>query len=437
MKIATIGAGYVGLVTGTCFADMGWDVTCIDINPAKINALTAGEIPIYEPGLEELVRRNVEAGRLHFTTEISEGVPGRDAVFIAVGTPPHPDTGHADMKYVHAAAEGIAASMTGYTVVVNKSTVPVGTAVAVAEIMQRTRDADEFEVISNPEFLREGAAVTDFLRPDRIVVGARTARGAAVMRQLYKPLTDQGHPILVTAPESAELIKYAANAFLATKITFINEIADICERSGAEVEQVAEGIGLDTRIGPRFLKPGPGYGGSCFPKDTLEFVSTAREYGCPSRIVEAVVEANNVRKEAMAARVEKALGGSLQDKRVAVLGVTFKAETDDMRESPSLTIIPDLQRRGAQVVAYDPEGMANAADLLPGVEWVEGPYDAIQGADALAIVTEWKVFATLDLVRVRASLKSPIVVDMRNLYDPAIMDAAGFNYISIGRKTGA
>ena len=371
MKIATIGAGYVGLVTGTCFADMGWDVTCIDINPAKIRALEAGEVPIYEPGLEELIRRNVSAGRLHFTTEIAEGVPGCDAVFIAVGTPPRPEDGHADMKYVHAAAESIAAAMTGFTVVVNKSTVPVGTAVEVAEIMARTREPEEFEVVSNPEFLREGAAVTDFSRPDRIVVGVRSQRAGEVMRQLYKPLTDQGYPMLVTDPESAELIKYAANAFLATKITFINEIADICEKAGADVEQVATGIGLDTRIGPRFLKPGPGYGGSCFPKDTLEFVSTAREYGKPSRIVEAVVAANDARKESMAERVEGALDGSLEGKRVALLGVTFKAETDDMRESPALTVIPDLQRRGAEVVAYDPQGMRRAAELLDGVTWAE------------------------------------------------------------------
>ncbi|MBP5857831.1 UDP-glucose/GDP-mannose dehydrogenase family protein [Marivibrio halodurans] len=435
MKIATIGAGYVGLVTGTCFADMGWDVTCIDIDPKKISALEAGDIPIYEPGLEELVRRNAEAGRLHFTTEVSEGVPGCDAVFIAVGTPPRPEDGHADMKYVHAAAESIAAAMTGFTVVVNKSTVPVGTSVAVAEIMARTRDPSEFEVVSNPEFLREGAAVTDFSRPDRIVVGVRSDRGGQVMRQLYKPLTDQGYPMLVTDPESAELIKYAANAFLATKISFINEIADICERAGADVSQVANGIGLDTRIGPRFLKPGPGYGGSCFPKDTQEFVSTAREYGRPSRIVEAVVEANDARKRAMADRIEGAVDGSLDGKRVAVLGVTFKAETDDMRESPALTIIPDLQNRGATVAAYDPQGMENAASLLPDVDWAEDPYDAVKGADVLAIVTEWKVFATLDLVRVRAALKSPIVVDMRNLYDPSIMEAAGFRYVSIGRKS--
>jgi UDPglucose 6-dehydrogenase len=434
MKIATIGAGYVGLVTGTCFADMGWDVTCIDINPAKIRALEAGEVPIYEPGLEELIRRNVSAGRLHFTTEIAEGVPGCDAVFIAVGTPPRPEDGHADMKYVHAAAESIAAAMTGFTVVVNKSTVPVGTAVEVAEIMARTREPEEFEVVSNPEFLREGAAVTDFSRPDRIVVGVRSQRAGEVMRQLYKPLTDQGYPMLVTDPESAELIKYAANAFLATKITFINEIADICEKAGADVEQVATGIGLDTRIGPRFLKPGPGYGGSCFPKDTLEFVSTAREYGKPSRIVEAVVAANDARKESMAERVEGALDGSLEGKRVALLGVTFKAETDDMRESPALTVIPDLQRRGAEVVAYDPQGMRRAAELLDGVTWAEDPYEALKGADALAILTEWKVFATLDLVRLRAAMNSPIVVDMRNLYDPAIMEAAGFRYISIGRK---
>jgi len=435
MRIATIGAGYVGLVTGACFADMGWDVTCIDINPEKIAALEAGRIPIYEPGLEEMVRRNADARRLHFTTEISEGVPGRDAVFIAVGTPPRPEDGHADMKYVHAAAEAIAAAMTGFTVVVNKSTVPVGTAREVAEIIGRTREPDEYEVLSNPEFLREGAAVEDFTRPDRVVVGARSERAAEVMRQLYKPLTDQGHAMLVTDPESAELIKYAANAFLATKITFINEIADLCEKAGADVDQVAQGIGLDTRIGPRFLKPGPGYGGSCFPKDTLEFVTTARDYGAPSRIVEAVVETNDRRKEAVADRIEEALGGDLRGKRVGVLGVTFKADTDDMRESPALTIIPALQARGAHVVAFDPQGMENAADLLADVAWAETAYDALTGADAAAILTEWRLFATLDLVRVRSALKSPIVVDMRNLYDPRIMEAAGFRYISVGRKT--
>ncbi|MCR9221342.1 MAG: UDP-glucose/GDP-mannose dehydrogenase family protein [Alphaproteobacteria bacterium] len=433
MKIATIGAGYVGLVTGACFADMGWDVTCIDIDPAKIEALEAGEIPIYEPGLEEMVRKNAAAGRLHFTTETSEGVPGRDAVFIAVGTPPRPEDGHADMKYVHAAAESIAAAMTGFTVVVNKSTVPVGTSRAVAEIMGRTRAADEFEVISNPEFLREGAAVGDFTRPDRIVVGTRSERAADVMRQLYKPLTDQGYPLLVTDPESAELIKYAANAFLATKITFINEIADLCEKAGADVEQVAHGLGLDTRIGPRFLKPGPGYGGSCFPKDTLEFVSTARGYGAPSRIVEAVVAANDARKQSVAGRVEAAVGGDLAGKRIAVLGVTFKAETDDMRESPALTVIPDLQARGAQIAAYDPQGMSNAGELLTGVEWADDPYAALHGADAVAVLTEWRVFATLELVRMRSALKSPIVVDMRNLYDPVIMEAAGFRYLGVGR----
>ncbi|MEQ8603584.1 MAG: UDP-glucose/GDP-mannose dehydrogenase family protein [Marivibrio sp.] len=435
MRIATIGAGYVGLVTGACFADMGWDVTCIDINPQKIAALEEGRIPIYEPGLEEVVRRNADAKRLHFTTEVSEGVPGRDAVFIAVGTPPRPEDGHADMKYVHAAAEAIAAAMTGFTVVVNKSTVPVGTAREVAGIIGRTREPDEFEVISNPEFLREGAALEDFTRPDRVVVGARSERAADVMRQLYKPLTDQGHAMLVTDPESAELIKYAANAFLATKITFINEIADLCEKAGADVDQVAQGIGLDTRIGPRFLKPGPGYGGSCFPKDTLEFVTTARGYGAPSRIVEAVVEANDRRKEAMVERIETALGGDLTDKRVAVLGVTFKAETDDMRESPALTVVPELQRRGARVVAFDPQGMANAAELMPGVDWAEDAYGALRGADAVAILTEWRLFATLDLVRIRSALKSPIVVDMRNLYDPRIMEAAGFRYISVGRRS--
>lgn len=435
MRIAMIGTGYVGLVSGACFADLGHTVTCVDIDPEKIRKLEAGIIPIYEPGLDELVKRNVEAGRLSFTTEVSEAVPGADAAFVAVGTPPRPEDGHADMRYVHAAAEAIAASMTGFTVIVDKSTVPVGTAREVSEIVARIRNPEEFEVVSNPEFLREGAAVDDFLEPDRVVVGVRSERARGVMEGVYKPLTDRGVPLLVTDPESAELIKYAANAFLATKIAFINEIADICERTGANVHEVSRGIGMDTRIGPKFLMPGPGYGGSCFPKDTLELVATARRHGAPSRIVEAVVESNDQRKRSMAERVSRAMGDTITGKTVAVLGLTFKAETDDMRESPSIDIVAGLQEQGAKVVVHDPKGMETAKSLLSGVEWADNAYSAMQGADAAVIVTEWTAYRTLDLDRVIKTLARPVIVDLRNLFDPDDMAARGFTYASVGRVT--
>ena len=434
MRVAVVGTGYVGLVSGACFADMGHDVVCVDVDPKKIDALKAGEIPIYEPGLDTIVERTVAAGRLSFTTEITEGVPGADVAVIAVGTPPRPGDGHADLRFVHAAAEAIATAMTGYTVIVDKSTVPVGTAAEVTEIVARIRDREEYDVVSNPEFLREGAAIQDFMTPPRIVVGARSEQAAEVMRRLYKPLTDRETPIVVTEPESAELIKYAANAFLAMKVTFINEVADICEKIGADVGQVARGIGMDHRIGGQFLRPGPGFGGSCFPKDTMEMAATARRVGTPTRIVETVISVNDARKVAMACRVEDACGGSLKGKKVAVLGVTFKAETDDMRDSPALTIVPELQAKGANVRAYDPQGMEEAKKLLAGIEWGSDAYETLDGADVAVIVTEWTMFSSLDLDRVKERMAQPIIVDLRNLFDPDTMKEAGFSYSSIGRN---
>jgi len=434
MRIAMIGTGYVGLVSGACFAELGHDVICVDIDPAKIDALENGEIPIYEPGLDEMVSRAIADGRLSFTTEVSEGVPGADAVFIAVGTPTRPEDGHADLRYVYAAAESVATAISGFTVVVDKSTVPVGTASAVTEIIARTRDSSEFEVVSNPEFLREGAAIGDFMKPDRIVVGARTDRAADVMREIYKPLTDQGYTLLVTDPESAELIKYAANAFLATKIGFINEMADICEKTGADILQVAQGIGLDTRIGNKFLMPGPGFGGSCFPKDTRELAASARETGAPSRIVEAVVTSNDVRKRAMAERVADLLGEPIRDKRIAVLGLTFKAETDDMRESPAIDIVGELNLQGANVAVHDPKGMDIAKSVIDGVEWAESAFDAVRDADAVLIVTEWNEYRDLDWKRAKDLMNRPVVVDLRNLFDTKVMQELGFIYASVGRR---
>ncbi len=433
MRIAMIGTGYVGLVSGACFAEIGHDVVCVDIDADKIARLEAGEIPIYEPGLDDMVSRNRSNGRLSFTTDVIEGAGGRDAVFIAVGTPPRPEDGHADLKFVHAAAEGIAAAINGYTVIVDKSTVPVGTAREVARIVGRTRDDGEFDVVSNPEFLREGAAVGDFMEPDRIVIGTDSALAEAVMREIYRPLTEAGFPLLIVGQESAELIKYAANAFLATKIAFINEVADLCEKAGADVLDVAKGMGMDTRIGPRFLMPGPGYGGSCFPKDTLEMAQTARAADAPSRIVEAVVESNNQRKRMMAAKVASACGGDLSGKTVAVLGVTFKAETDDMRESPALEIIPELIRLGATVRAFDPEGMPEAQKMLSGVNWAESTTDALSGANVAAIVTEWHQFAELSPEDFTKSMANPVVVDMRNLFDSDAMAKDGVTYYGIGR----
>ena len=437
MKIAMIGTGYVGLVSGAGFSEFGTDVVCVDKDAAKIAMLHNGEMPIYEPGLEDLVARNVDAGRLHFTTELEAAVAGAEAVFIAVGTPSRRGDGHADLSYVHAAAREIAAAVTGYTVIVTKSTVPVGTGREIEAIVREVNPGADFDVASNPEFLREGSAIADFMRPDRVVIGTGSPRARDVMRKLYRPLYLIETPIFFTRRETSELIKYAANAFLATKITFINEIADLCDRVGADVHQVARGIGLDGRIGPKFLHPGPGYGGSCFPKDSLALVKTARDKGAPLRIVEAVADINDTRKRAMAQRVIDACGGEVEGRTIAILGVTFKPNTDDMRESPSLDIVPMLQAAGAVIRAYDPEGMAEARPLLPDVTWCDSAYDALLDADAVVILTEWNQFRNLDLDRVKALLKAPVFVDFRNIYDPREMAAAGFAYTSVGRPLEA
>ncbi|MCJ2011814.1 UDP-glucose dehydrogenase family protein [Methylobacterium sp. J-076] len=433
MRIAMIGAGYVGLVSGACLADFGHDVVCIDRDPAKISALEAGRMPIYEPGLEALVNDNVRQGRLSFGTELREAVAGADAVFIAVGTPSRRGDGFADLSFVHDAARDIAAALSGYTVVVTKSTVPVGTGDEVERIIRETAPQAEFAVVSNPEFLREGAAIGDFKRPDRIVVGTEDPRAEAVMREVYRPLYLNASPILVTGRRTAELTKYAANAFLAVKITFINEMADLCEAVGADVQAVARGIGLDGRIGTKFLHAGPGYGGSCFPKDTLALAKTAQDHGMPLRIVETVVAVNDQRKRAMARKVIRACGGSVRGKTVALLGLTFKPDTDDMREAPSLAIAAGLQDAGARVRAYDPEGMEQARPLLPAVSFAEDAYSCAQEADALVIVTEWNAFRALDLKRLRASMRSPVLVDLRNIYDPAAALQHGFTYHGVGR----
>jgi UDPglucose 6-dehydrogenase len=437
MRIAMIGTGYVGLVSGACFSEFGIDVACVDNDAAKIASLKAGKIPIYEPGLDDLVERNTKAGRLTFTTDLAAAVAGAEAVFIAVGTPSRRGDGHADLTYVFAAAEEIAKALTGYAVIVMKSTVPVGTGRKVAERIHAVRPGADFDVASNPEFLREGSAIGDFMRPDRVVIGTGSERAREVMRRIYRPLYLIERPILFTKLETSELIKYAANAFLAAKITFINEIADLCEKLDADVHDVAKGIGLDGRIGAKFLHPGPGYGGSCFPKDTMALVRTAQEAQSPLRIIETVADINDRRKKAMAARVIAACGGSVAGKTIAVLGLTFKPNTDDMRESPSLDIVPALLAAGAKVKAHDPEGMNEAKKLMPGIEYCDGPYDAMQGADALAIVTEWNAFRSLDIARMKAALKAPVVVDLRNIYNPREMAAAGFRYSSIGRPPTA
>jgi len=433
MRIAMIGSGYVGLVSGACFSEFGVDVVCVDRDAEKIASLEAGRMPIYEPGLEDLVAANRRAGRLTFSTDLAAAVGGADAVFIAVGTPSRRGDGHADLSFVFEVAEEIARSLDGYTVVVTKSTVPVGTGRKVAKIIADARPEADFDIVSNPEFLREGSAINDFMRPDRVVIGAEGDRARDHMRALYRPLHLIETPILFTDLETAELTKYAANAFLAAKITFINEIADLCEAVGGDVHDVARGIGLDNRIGSKFLHPGPGYGGSCFPKDTLALVRTAQEAGAPLRIVETVVEVNEARKRSMADRVVAACGGSVAGRTLAVLGVTFKPNTDDMRDSPSLEIIPALLAAGARVAAYDPEGMDEAKSLIDGVDWRDGAYAAIEGADAVVILTEWNEFRALDLDRVKAGLKAPLVVDLRNIYEPAEMAALGFRYFCVGR----
>jgi UDPglucose 6-dehydrogenase len=433
MRVAMIGTGYVGLVSGACFADFGHEVTCIDKDAGKIARLKDGIMPIFEPGLDQLVSNNVREGRLFFATEAAEAVREADAVFIAVGTPSRRGDGHADLSYVYGAAEEVADLMDGFTVVVTKSTVPVGTGDEIERIIRERRPDADFAVVSNPEFLREGAAIDDFKRPDRVVVGTDDERAREVMTALYRPLNLNQVPMLFTSRRTSELIKYAANAFLAMKITFINEMADLCEAVGANVQEVARGIGLDNRIGSKFLHAGPGYGGSCFPKDTLALVRTATDAGSPVRLIETTVDINAARKKAMAGKIAAALDGQVEGRTVGVLGLTFKPDTDDMRDSPALDIIPALQAQGANIQAYDPEGAEEASHLLEGVTFVEGPYDAAAGADALVILTEWNAFRALDLERLRLVMNQPTIVDLRNVYDPAEMTAAGFRYASVGR----
>ncbi|HIJ37397.1 MAG TPA: UDP-glucose/GDP-mannose dehydrogenase family protein [Rhodospirillaceae bacterium] len=435
MRIAMIGTGYVGLVSGACFSEFGVDVTCVDKDEAKIAGLRQNRMPIFEPGLEALVADNVKAGRLSFTTDLTAAVAQADAVFIAVGTPSRRGDGYADLSYVYEAAQEIARALDGYTVVVTKSTVPVGTGREVSRIIRETCPDAAFDVVSNPEFLREGSAINDFMRPDRVVIGAETEAARAIMKQLYRVLFLIETPIVFTSLETSELIKYAANTFLATKITFINEIADLCEAVGADVHDVARGIGLDGRIGKKFLHPGPGYGGSCFPKDTLALVRTARDKGAPLKIVETVVAINDERKRRMAEKVITACHGSVRGKTIAVLGLTFKPNTDDMRDSPSLEIIPALQSAGAIIRAYDPEGMEEARHLLPDVVFCGNAYETLVGADAMALLTEWNEFRALDLVRVKSLLKAPVIVDLRNVYNPEEMALKGFFYSSIGRPS--
>ena len=433
MRITMIGSGYVGLVSGACFADFGHDVICVDKDEAKIAALLDGRMPIYEPGLDHLVASNVAAGRLAFTTDLASAVAGADAVFIAVGTPSRRGDGHADLSYVYAAAEEVGRALTGFTVIVDKSTVPVGTGDEVDRIIRAANPAADFAVVSNPEFLREGAAIDDFKRPDRIVIGGDDPRAMGVMRQVYRPLHLNKSPIVEMSRRGAELTKYAANAFLATKITFINEIADLCEKVGADVQEVARGIGLDNRIGSKFLHAGPGYGGSCFPKDTLALLKTAQDYEAPQRIVEAVAYVNDQRKRAMGRKVIQAMGGDVRGKTVAILGLTFKPNTDDMRDSPAIAVIQTLQDAGASIRAYDPEGTEQAQKVLENVTYCTGPYQAMDGADALVIVTEWDAFRALDLERAKGLLSAPIMVDLRNIYPRAMVEEAGFSYTAVGR----
>ena len=434
VRIAMIGGGYVGLVSGACFAEFGTDVTLVEADGDKLTALMEGRIPIFEPGLNTLVEGNVKAGRLTFTGDLKEALKDVEAVFIAVGTPTRRGDGHADLTYVYAAAEQVALALSGYAVIVTKSTVPVGTGRRIAEIVRATRPDLDFDVASNPEFLREGNAIGDFMRPDRVVIGAESERAREVLRRLYRPLYLIEAPIVFTGIETAELTKYAANAFLAMKVTFINEMADLCEKVGADVHDVARGIGLDGRIGRKFLHPGPGYGGSCFPKDTLALVRTAQDYGAPSRLVEATVAVNDARKSSMAMRVIAACGGSVRGKTIAVLGLTFKPETDDMRDAPSLSIVSRLAGDGAVIRAFDPEGMDQARPLLPdSLIYCRDAMDAVGGADALVLITEWNEFRALAPERLRAAMRGKVMVDLRNVYDPVAMRAAGFEYHGVGR----
>jgi UDPglucose 6-dehydrogenase len=432
-RIVMVGSGYVGLVSGACLADFGHDVVCVDKDMAKIQALENWIMPIYEPGLAELVAKNVREGRLSFSVDLAKPVADAETVFIAVGTPSRRGDGHADLSYVYAASREIAAAINGYTVVVTKSTVPVGTGDEVERIIREARADAEFSVVSNPEFLREGAAISDFKRPDRIVIGANDDRARAVMQEVYRPLYLNQAPLLFTDRRTSEVIKYAGNAFLATKITFINEMADLCEAVGADVQQVARGIGLDNRIGSKFLHAGPGYGGSCFPKDTLALIKTAQDHGTPVRIVETVAAVNDQRKRAMAHKIIKAMGGEVKGKRVALLGLTFKPNTDDMRDAPSLDIVAGLEGAGATVTAFDPEGMTAAKEMMGNVIFAPNVNACIDGADALVIVTEWEQFRALDPRRIRELLRQPLVVDLRNIFRPEEMRKHGLTYVSIGR----
>lgn len=433
MKITMIGAGYVGLVSGVCFADFGHDVICLDRDESKVEALRNGKIPIFEPGLEQLVAENVAAGRLSFSTDLAASVSGADVVFIAVGTPSRRGDGHADLSYVYAAARDIAQNVTGFTVIVTKSTVPVGTGDEVERIVKETNPNADVAVVSNPEFLREGAAIEDFKRPDRIVVGMNDERARPVMTEVYRPLYLNQSPLLFTTRRTSELIKYAGNAFLAMKITFINEMADLCEKVGANVQEVARGIGIDGRIGSKFLNAGPGYGGSCFPKDTLALVKTAQDNDSPVRLIETTVAINDNRKRAMGRKIIAAAGGDVREKTVAILGLTFKPNTDDMRDSPAITIIQTLQDAGAKVVGYDPEGMENARSMMNDISYASSPYAAAEGADALVIVTEWNQFRALDFDRLKTIMNQPVLVDLRNIYRSDEVTKHGFTYSSIGR----
>lgn len=434
MRLVMVGTGYVGLVSGTCFAEFGIDVTCVDKDSSKIGALEQGIMPIYEPGLDDLVEKQVKAKRLSFTTNLDEALAKADAVFIAVGTPPRQEDGHADLTYIHEAAKEIAQKVEGYTVIVTKSTVPVGTAREVEEIVkQHKKSNSEIDVCSNPEFLREGSAIKDFMFPDRVVIGTDSEKAAAVLKEIYRPLYINETPMVITTPETSEMIKYAANAFLATKITFINQIADLCEASGANVQHVARAMGLDGRIAPKFLHASPGYGGSCFPKDTLALSQTGRKLNAPQTVVESVIEANKQRQKNMAQKVIHACGGSVEGLKIGVLGVAFKANTDDVRDAPSLTILPILQEAGAQIVAHDPQAMEEAAKILKNIDWKNDPYEVTEDADALILMTGWNEFRGLSIKRIGKAMKTKRMIDMHNIYKTNVMQEHGFHYVSVGR----
>lgn len=436
MKVAMLGSGYAGLVSGACFAELGASVTCVDVDAAKIAQLNAGRAPIYEPGLEQLVQRNAAAGRLSFSGSYADTIPHSDLVFIAVGTPSRRGDGHADLSYVYQAARQIAPLLRGYTVVVDKSTVPVGTARNVYRTIREANPDADFDVASNPEFLREGAAIADFMNPDRVVIGVENVRARALLQELYRPLEAKQAPIIITDLESAELIKYASNAFLATRISFINEMSALCEAVGADVQAVARGMGLDSRIGPKFLNPGPGYGGSCLPKDTRALAYAAQEHGVPARIVETVIEANEAQKARMTGKIRAALGGSVRGRTLGVLGLTFKPETDDMREAPSLVILLKLLEDGAVIRAHDPQGTEEARRVLPPeITYCDSAYDALNDADALVLMTDWSEYRELDLAKVRGRMSGSVFIDLRNMFEPANVHAAGFDYVSVGRRT--